>query len=50
MVESPNEGSLCIIDQLEAMCFGEIHVLPAILFPPKINVATQTRLLPPKET
>ena len=37
----PNQSRLCINNQLEAMYFAEIVVLPAILFSPKIKVATR---------
>ena len=37
MVEFLNQDSLCINNQLEAIYFAEIRVLPAILFSPKIK-------------
>ena len=35
-VEFPNKASLYINDQVDAMCFAEICVWPAMLFSPKI--------------
>ena len=40
MVEFPNQSHLCMNNQLEPMYIAEIVVLPAILFSPKIKVAT----------
>ena len=45
MIEAPYQSSQCIIDQLEAMYFAEISVLPTMLFSLKINDKTRKTVI-----